>query len=158
MFPGKSPTLLEARRREDSCFVFSFRYLLFSFRRTLSQTFSLLHNVFFFAPWTAIYPDRHSTFQTKQVVFTRRDAHGQLQRILSGCAKRERCHAPSASHREQARRTRPSTSLPAPAKCSVNAARAQDNVFSMRGGVAALMKRGCAEQAPVRLERVQCTP
>ena len=104
--------------------------------------------------------DRHSTFQTKQVVFTRRDAHGQLQRILSGCAKRERCHVPSASHREQARRTRPSTtcSLPAPAKCSVNAARAQDNVFSMRGGVAALMKRGCAEQAPVRLERVQCTP
>ena len=47
-----------------------------------------------------------------------------------GCAKRERRHAPRASHRAQARRTRPSSSLPAPKQCSGNAPRAQVKVNS----------------------------
>ena len=89
-----------------------------------------------FAPWTAIYPDRHSTFQTKQVVFTRRDAAQPTSKNSQRCAKRERCHAPHASHREQARRTRPSHSPEAPAKYSRTATRAQVHVNSTgaRGG------------------------
>ena len=95
--------------------------------------------------------------KTKQLFFTRRDAVRQLQRIRHACAKRERCHAPHASHGEQARRTRPSHSLAAPEKCSRNATHAQDNVFSMRGGRTASMKQRSADQAPAHLQRAQRT-
>ena len=64
-----------------------------------------------FCTMVTFYPDRHSTFQTKQVVFTGRDAAQPTSKNSEGCAKRERRHAPHASHRAQARRTRPSSSL-----------------------------------------------
>ena len=91
------------------------------------------------------------TFQTKQVVFTRRDAAQPTSKNCQACAKqnkirtgetsedyrkRERCHAPHASHREQARRTCPSHSLEALSKYLWSATRAQVDVNSAgaRGG------------------------
>ena len=108
-----------------------------------------------FCTVVTFYPDRHSTFQTKQVVFTRRDAAQPTSKNSEACAKRERCHAPHASHREQARRTCPSHSLEAPAKYSWRATRAQVDVSSAgaRGG------RPDEESGdllpPAHLERVQ---
>ena len=108
-----------------------------------------------FCTVVTFYPDRHSTFQTKQVVFTRRDAAQPTSKNSEACAKRERCHAPHASHREQARRTCPSHSLEAPAKYSWSATRAQVDVNSAgaRGG------RPDEESGdllpPAHLERVQ---
>ena len=75
---------------------------------------------------------------------------------ISQCyAKWEHCHAPSASHRELARLTRPSHSLEAPAKYSRTATRAQVDVNSTGA-------RGCRPDEesgellpPAHLERVQ---
>ena len=98
---------------------------------------------------------RYSTFQTKQVVFTRRDAAQPTSKNCQGCAKRERRHAPHASHRAQARRTRPSSSLPAPKQCSGNAPRAQVNVNSTGARGGRLDEESCDALAPAHLEWVQ---
>ena len=98
---------------------------------------------------------RYSTFQTKQVVFTRRDAAQPTSKNSEGCAKRERRHAPHASHRAQARRTRPSSSLPAPKQCSGNAPRAQVNVNSTGARGGRLDEESCDALAPAHLEWVQ---
>ena len=98
---------------------------------------------------------RYSTFQTKQVVFTRRDAAQPTSKNCQGCAKRERRHAPHASHRAQARRTRPSSSLPAPKQCSGNAPRAQVNVNSTGARGGHLDEESCDALAPAHLEWVQ---
>ena len=84
-----------------------------------------------------------------------RSRAANFKEFPQGCAKRERCHAPHASHREQARRTCPSHSLEAPAKYSWSATRAQVDVNSAgaRGG------RPDEESGdllpPAHLERVQ---
>ena len=101
------------------------------------------------------YPDRHSTFQTKQVVFTRRDAAQPTSKNSQRCAKRERCHAPHASHREQARRTRPSHSLEAPAKYSRTATRAQVDVNSTGARGGRPDEESGDQLAPVHLQRLQ---
>ena len=98
---------------------------------------------------------RYSTFQTKQVVFTRRDAAQPTSKNSEGCAKRERRHAPHASHRAQARRTRPSSSIPAPKQCSENAPHAQVNVNSTGARGGRLDEESCDALAPAHLEWVQ---
>ena len=98
---------------------------------------------------------RYSTFQTKQVFFTRRDAAQATSKNSEGCAKRERRHAPHASHRAQARRTRPSSSLPAPKQCSGNASRAQVNVNSTGAPGGRLDQESRDHIPPGHLERVQ---
>ena len=98
---------------------------------------------------------RYSTFQTKQVVFTRRDAAQPTSKNSEGCAKRERRHAPHASHRAQARRTRPSSSLPAPKQCSGNAPRAQVKVNSTGAPGGRLDKESHYHIPLGHLERVQ---
>ena len=108
-----------------------------------------------FAPWSTIYPDRHSTFQTKQVVFTRRDAAQPTSKNSKGYAKQERRHAPHASHRAQARRTRPSSSLPAPKQCSGNASRAQVNVNATGAPGGRLNQESHYHIPLVHLERVK---
>ena len=108
-----------------------------------------------FCTVVTFYPDRHSTFQTKQVVFTRRDAAQPTSKNSQGCAKRERRHAPHASHRAQARRTRPSSSLPAPKQCSGNAPRAQVNVNSTGAPGGRLDQESRDHIPPGHLERVQ---
>ena len=108
-----------------------------------------------FCTVVTFYPDRHSTFQTKQVVFTRRDAAQPTSKNSKGCAKRERRHAPHASHRAQARRTRPSSSIPAPKQCSENAPHAQVNVNSTGARGGRLDEESCDALAPAHLEWVQ---
>ena len=78
----------------------------------------------------------------------------QLQRNPS-CAKRERCHAPHASHREQARRTRPSHSPEAPAKYSRTATRAQVHVNSTGARGGRRDEESGDQLAPVHLQRLQ---
>ena len=108
-----------------------------------------------FCTMVTFYPDRHSTFQTKQVVFTRRDAAQPTSKNSQRCAKRERCHAPHASHREQARRTRPSHGPEAPAKYSRTATRAQVDVNSTGARGGRLDQESRDHIAPGHLERVQ---
>ena len=92
------------------------------------------------------FPRYKRTFQTKQLDFTRRTLRGQLFRICQTCAKRERCHALLASYTAQTCRTRPSDSLEAPAKYS-GTQRVHRRVYSsMRVGVAASVKRSCADE------------
>ena len=98
---------------------------------------------------------RYSTFQTKQAVFTRRDAAQPTSKNSEGCAKRERRHAPHASHRAQARHTRPSSSLPAPKQCSGNAPRAQVKVNSTGAPGGRLDQESRDHIPPGHLERVQ---
>ena len=91
--------------------------------------------------------------ETMKVVFTRsRFQHSPFKRSVTACAKRERCHVP---HREQARRTRPSDSLEAPAKCSQNATVHRSQCFihhRMCCGKATAVKKGRAEVAPRKVE------
>ena len=111
-----------------------------------------------FAPCSCTYPQVVHTFQTKQVVFTRRDAAQPTSKNCQGCAKRERRHAPHASHRAQARRTRPSSSIPAPKQCSENAPRAQVNVNSTGARGGRLDEESCDALAPAHPELMQFIP
>ena len=106
--------------------------------------------------WVSMsYPQVVHTFQTKQVVFTRRDAAQPTSKNSEACAKRERRHAPHASHRAQARRTRPSSSLPGPKQCSGNAPRAQVKVNST-GAPGGRLDEESRDHIPLgHLERVQ---
>ena len=89
------------------------------------------------------------------MVFTRRDAAQQTSKNSQRCAKRERCHAPHASHREQARRTRPSHSPEAPAKYSRTATRAQVHVNSTGARGGRHDEKSGDQLAPVHLQRLQ---